>query len=129
LDNKACGLPDLADLPRRSDRRTGAALLTKYFFKTSPRSLERWPLSWWMLNGRAHCETAELFEVAERMLAQAPCIRGGQRTVTTDRPPSYNPMPSQNSGRQPPADNASRPVLRPRTRSRGASANEPETVA
>lgn len=82
MHDKVRGLPDLADLPRRCDRRTAATLLTQYFFRTSPRTLERWPLSWRLLNGRAHCETEELFQVAESMLARAPCIRGGRADNT-----------------------------------------------
>ena len=58
-------LPDLSELPVRVDRETAAKLLTKYYFRTHRRSLERWPLAWRLLNGRAHCETAELFAVAE----------------------------------------------------------------
>lgn len=73
--------PDVlpADLPRRADRRTGAALLTRYLFPVSSRTLERWPLTWRRVNGKAVCETAELFEVAQRKLDEAPAVRGGRR--------------------------------------------------
>ena len=67
-----------ADLPRRADRRTGAALVTRHLFPVSPRTLERWPLTWRRVNGKAVCDIAELFAVAERMLAEAPAIRGGR---------------------------------------------------
>lgn len=67
-----------ADLPRRADRRTGAALLTRHLFPVSPRTLERWPLTWRRVNGKAVCETAELFAVAQRKLDEAPAIRGGR---------------------------------------------------
>lgn len=73
-------IPDTspADLPRRADRRTGAALVTRHLFPVSPRTLERWPLTWRRVNGKAVCDIAELFAVAERMLAEAPAIRGGR---------------------------------------------------
>ena len=71
-------LPDLNELPVRVDRETAAQLLTRYYFRTHRRTLERWPISWKVLNGRAHCETAELFSIAESMLAQAPSVMGGR---------------------------------------------------
>jgi hypothetical protein len=74
-------LPDLSELPIRVPREVAANLLTKYFFKTSARSLERWPLRWRNLNGRAHCETAELFAEAERRLNEAAVVMGGKRAT------------------------------------------------
>ncbi len=71
--------PDLNTLPRRVDRRRGAELVKLYFFPVSHRSLERWGLTWWHVNGRAVVETAELFAVAEAKLAAATPIRGGKR--------------------------------------------------
>jgi hypothetical protein len=71
--------PNLAELPTRLTREDAAVILTKHFFKTSPRTLERWPLAWRRLNGKAHCETAELFAVAESMLSNAPVIMGGKQ--------------------------------------------------
>jgi hypothetical protein len=41
--------------------------------------VERWPVAWRQLNGRAHAETAELFAHAESMLTAAPVIMGGRR--------------------------------------------------
>ena len=73
--------PNLADLPVRVDRETGAKLLSKYFFALSPRTLERWPLTWRRLNGKAHCETAELFAIADTILAKAPPLMGGRRVA------------------------------------------------
>ena len=52
--------PDLGTLPVRVPRDVAAALLSQYFFKISPRTLERWPLAWRRLNGKAHCETKDL---------------------------------------------------------------------
>lgn len=77
--------PDLSTLPIRVPRDTAAELVTRFYFKVSPRSLERWPLAWRRLNGRAHCETAQLFDVAERMLAAAAPVMGGRRTEDQDK--------------------------------------------
>lgn len=71
--------PDMSKLPVRVDRDRAAELLTEFYFRTSPRTLERWPLEWQILNGKAHCETGKLFRVADEMVAAAPVIRGGQR--------------------------------------------------
>ena len=68
-------IPDLIKLPVRVDRETGAELLSRYFFRISPRSLERWPVAWRRLNGKAHVETRELFRIAEEMVAAAPAVR------------------------------------------------------
>jgi len=78
------GLPDLDELPVRVPRDVAAQLLTRYFFETSPRTLERWPLRWRRLNGRAHCETRELFALAEAMLSAAPVIAGGSRPSSSE---------------------------------------------
>jgi hypothetical protein len=76
--DSSTALPDLSNLPVRVDRETAAKLLTKYYFRVSPRSLERWTLVWRFVNGRAHCETAALFAIAESMLAAAPAVMGGR---------------------------------------------------
>jgi len=72
-------LPDLSELPVRVPRDKGAELVTKYYFEVSPRSMERWPIGWRQVNGRAHGETAEIFAHAASMLAAAPVIMGGRR--------------------------------------------------
>jgi hypothetical protein len=77
--NGDLALPERSELPVRVDRETAAKLLTQYYFRTHRRSLERWPLTWRLLNGRAHCETAELFALAEAKLAEAPPVMGGRR--------------------------------------------------
>jgi hypothetical protein len=74
--------PNLADLPVRVDRETGAKLLSRYYFAISPRTLERWPLAWRRLNGKAHCETTALFELAEAMVAAAPRVMGGHKAAS-----------------------------------------------
>jgi hypothetical protein len=71
--------PDLAQFPPRMTRITAAAFVSRHYFEIKPRSLEKWPLVWRELNGRAHCETAELMKVAEAKIAAAPRIRSGFR--------------------------------------------------
>jgi hypothetical protein len=73
--------PDLSALPRRSDRRTGAKLVEQYYFPVTPRTLEVWPLDWVLVNGKAVCETAELFAVAQAKLDAAPPIRSVRRRM------------------------------------------------
>lgn len=70
--------PDLASLPVRVDRATGAAMVTRYFFPVSPRTLEAWPLTVIYANGKALVETAALFDVARHRLEAAPKIMGGR---------------------------------------------------
>lgn len=72
-------MPAISEVPRRVDRRAGAELLTRYFFPVSARSLEVWPLTWRHVNGKAVCETAELFAMAQAKLDAAPPLRGGKR--------------------------------------------------
>lgn len=73
--------PDLSKVPARVDRRRAADLLEQYFFPVSPRTLEVWPLAWRHVNGKAVCETAELFALARAKLEAAPVIRGGRRAA------------------------------------------------
>jgi hypothetical protein len=80
-------LPNLADLPVRLSRDAAAKLLSRYFFEVSPRTLERWPVAWRQLNGRAHAETADLFAHAESMLADAPIIMGGHKATSQHQTP------------------------------------------
>jgi len=77
--------PNLAELPVRVPRETGAQLVTKHYFAISPRTLERWPVGWRLLNGKAHVETAELFALAETMLAEAPLVMGGRKAASQRR--------------------------------------------
>jgi hypothetical protein len=87
--------PDLrervAELPPRVTRKRGASLVCQHFFETSERTLERWPLAFRTINGRAHCETAELFVVAHRKLMAAPRIMAGCHQKTT--PEMNHPQP------------------------------------
>lgn len=68
----------LKGVPVRVDRRTGAALISQHFFPISPRTLERWPIAWRRLNGRALAKADELLSEAQRRVDTAPAIRGGQ---------------------------------------------------
>lgn len=69
--------PDLTKLPVRVTREEGAELVTRFYFKVSPRSLERWPIAWRRLNGKAHGDTVDLFRHAEAVVANAPATMGG----------------------------------------------------
>lgn len=73
--------PNLADLPRRVDRRGAAEIITKNYFPVSARTLERAPLTWRHVNGKAICETAEALEWARAKLDGAAPIRGGRRRL------------------------------------------------
>lgn len=65
-------------LPKRVDRKRGAALVTYLHFPISPRTLERWPLRWRRVNGRALVETRDLLAEAQRRVDLAPTICGGK---------------------------------------------------
>ena len=67
----------LGDLPARLDRRAGAALISRHLFPISPRTLERWPVTWRRINGKALADTSELLAEAQRRVDTAPAIRGG----------------------------------------------------
>jgi hypothetical protein len=69
---------ELHDLPRRLDRRLAAQVVSVHFFPVSPRTLERWPLTWRRINGRALADTEELLAEAQRRVDAAPAVRGGQ---------------------------------------------------
>ena len=71
---------DPTGFPRFSTRTALAKFLAKQGFQVSPRSLERWPARWRTVNGRAMCETAEGFAIAQSMIDAAPAIRGGNRS-------------------------------------------------
>jgi len=73
--------PDLSTLPRRVDRKTGAELVTLHFFPVTPRTLEIWPLAWRLVRGRAICDTAELFAVAQTKLDAAPALPSIRRRM------------------------------------------------
>jgi hypothetical protein len=45
--------------------------------------LEVWPITWRLVNGKAVCETAELFAVAQAKLEAAPFIPSVRRRPQT----------------------------------------------
>jgi hypothetical protein len=71
--------PDPTKLPRYGDRRLLAQIHTKYYAPVSPRTLEKWPLVWIILNGRAISEVRAFLIEAQRRFDAAPAILGGRR--------------------------------------------------
>lgn len=71
----------LDEFPVRVPRDRAAELVTQRYFEISPRSLERAPLCWQRLNGKAHVLTTELFGWAESVLDASPVVMGGRRTT------------------------------------------------
>jgi hypothetical protein len=72
----------LARLPANVDRRTGADLVTQYFFKVSHRSLEGWELPTQHVNGRAITPTPKLFAEAYARLKAAPVTTSGRGSTS-----------------------------------------------
>jgi hypothetical protein len=73
--------PDPAQMPiRHGDRRQLAQIHCKYWGKLSHRSLEKWPLAWRIVGGRAVCSVSEFIAEAQRRFDAAPMIRSGRRT-------------------------------------------------
>ena len=72
--------PELAALPRRVDRRTAAAIVTRFMFPVSHRTIERWGLPVRYVNGYALYETSDVIAAAESRLAESTPIRAGRRT-------------------------------------------------
>ena len=65
--------------PVRVGRRVAAEIVTDHFFPVSHRTLERWPLRWRRVNGRALVETADLLAEAQRRVDEAPQIMGAMQ--------------------------------------------------
>lgn len=65
-------------LPVRLDRRIAAELISLHFFPISPRTLERWPIGWRRINGKALAETADILAEAKRQVDAAAAVRGGR---------------------------------------------------
>ncbi|MBI0535086.1 hypothetical protein D9599_05800 [Roseomonas sp. KE2513] len=74
--------PDLSNLPVHVDRQRAAELVTHFYFRVSPRTLERWPLTGKVLNGRLTFPTAEVFRLARERIDAAPAIKGGPASAT-----------------------------------------------
>ena len=67
---------DQDNLPVRMDRHTAAAVITHLYFPIRPRSLEKWPVTWLIVNGKAVAETEEILAHAAKKLANAVPLRG-----------------------------------------------------
>lgn len=66
--------PDAAAFPRFGDRPLLAAIHERYFGPLSPRTLERWPLKWRIVNGHAVTSIPEFLAEAQRRFDSAPVI-------------------------------------------------------
>ena len=65
--------------PRKwNDRKSLAKLISELYFPISHRTLEKWPLEWKLVNGRALGDTHEALAHAEKMLSGAVQIRGNK---------------------------------------------------
>ena len=100
MPNPVLSKPDFAEVPRRVDRKTGAELVTRHLFPVAPRSLEAWPLTWLHVNGKAVCETSELFSVAQAKLDAALASRDGKAPTAGPDAESARPHGAA-SGRAP----------------------------
>lgn len=83
LESTTFYLPDdllevVAAQPPNVDRKVGAALISRYIFPVSHRSLEDWPLPTRRVNGRAIIPTLRLFEVAYQKFRNAPVVMSGR---------------------------------------------------
>ena len=67
--------------PVRVGRRVAAEIVTNNFFPVSHRTLERWPLKWRRVNGRALVATSDLLAEAQRRVDEAPEIRGSENAA------------------------------------------------
>jgi hypothetical protein len=79
--NGGASLPDISELPARVSRERAAELVTRFYFEIKPRSMERCPIRWQVLNGKAHCSVAELFGWAQTVLDASPPVMGGRRAA------------------------------------------------
>lgn len=77
--------PADANLPRYVDRQRAAELVTHFYFRVSPRSLERWPLIGKVLNGRLTFPTADVLRIARERMDAAPAVKGGPVMVPHKR--------------------------------------------
>jgi hypothetical protein len=70
------------ELPAYSDRRSGAALISRKFYRVSHRTLEATALPWRRVNGRAVTPTIALLAHAHGKLDAAPAIMVGRSNRT-----------------------------------------------
>lgn len=78
--------PDLTQLPVRVDRAIGAALVSRFFFPTTARSIETWPVEWIIVNGKAVTGTENLFRIAQAKLDTAQPSRVRYQARRTAQP-------------------------------------------
>ena len=69
--------------PKRMWRKPLAEAISHEFFPVSHRSLEAWPLSWQLVNGKAVTATRDAFIVAQAKLNAAPAMRSGCRDISS----------------------------------------------
>lgn len=73
--------PALNAVPRRVTRVQGAALVSRWFFPVSARTLETWPVPYIRVPGHpALLDVEALVAEAERRLAACPTLMGGRGT-------------------------------------------------
>jgi hypothetical protein len=68
--------------PHYSDRRGLAQIHSELLGPLSPRSLEEWPLTWQLVNGRAVTNTRDAIALAYARFQAAPKYRGGRTKKT-----------------------------------------------
>jgi hypothetical protein len=72
----------LETAPHYSDRRGLAQLHSELLGPISPRTLEEWPVTWQLVNGRAVTNTREAIELAYRRFKDAPKYRASRTKQT-----------------------------------------------
>jgi hypothetical protein len=76
-----------ANQPEFLDLKSSARLITERYFRVSARTLEKWPVSIRLLNGRRHVRTADLIARAEAMIAAAPPVMANSALHNSRRKP------------------------------------------
>jgi hypothetical protein len=66
----------------QGDKKQLAEIHNRYFGPVSPRSLERWPISWRKVNGRNIGSVRDFLALAKTRFESAPLIRGGSGGTT-----------------------------------------------
>jgi hypothetical protein len=75
--------PDPDRMPiMHGDKIQLAQIHNRYFGKLSPRSLERWPLTWRKVNGRNVSSVRDFLELSKSKFESAPLVRGGSSGTT-----------------------------------------------
>ena len=75
--------PDPDRMPiMHGDKKQLAEIHSRYFGTVSPRSLERWPISWRKVNGRNVSSVRDFLALSKRRFESAPLIRSGSSGTT-----------------------------------------------